>query len=181
MKEFDIVLNEIQMVLTKLQSEAIERLLTMLESNNTLFVVGEGRSGFMAKSFAMRLNHLGKRVFVVGETITPSIKEGDVLFAVSGTGTSPSVLTAAAKSVEVKAKVWAITTNLDSPLTEHAHEIVVIEAATRYRKSQEAQSVQPLGSLFDQCCHILFDSLCLRYASLLKVEHSDTLNKHTNL
>lgn len=34
-------------------------------------VTGEGRPGFMAKAFAMRLMHLGLPVSVIGETTTP--------------------------------------------------------------------------------------------------------------
>ncbi|GGG03932.1 6-phospho-3-hexuloisomerase [Paenibacillus abyssi] len=181
MKEFDHILSEIQSVLQKVQPEAALKLISMLQSGRTVFLVGEGRSGFMAKSFAMRLHHLGVSVFVVGETITPSIKEGDVLIAVSGSGTSAAVLSAAKKSIEAKAEVWAVTANAESPLAQTANEILHVEAATRYRKEHESKSVQPLGSLFDQCCHIVFDAICLRYASELQVAHSEAFNRHTNL
>lgn len=52
------------------------------------FVTGEGRSGFMARAFAMRLAHLGLPVAVLGETTTPPASDGDILVAVSGSGTT---------------------------------------------------------------------------------------------
>ena len=45
-----------------------------------VLVVGVGRSGLVARAFAMRLMHLGFRSYVLGETITPSVGEGDVFF-----------------------------------------------------------------------------------------------------
>jgi len=38
-----------------------------------IYVTGAGRSGLIARAFAMRLLHLGFDVFVVGETVTPAI------------------------------------------------------------------------------------------------------------
>ena len=72
-------------------------------------MAGEGRSGFSAKGFAMRLMHLGYTVYVVGETITPAIKEGDILIGVSGSGKSISVVDAARKAKEKNASVIAVT------------------------------------------------------------------------
>ena len=51
----------------------------MIRKDRRIFVAGEGRSGFSAKGFAMRLMHLGYTVYVVGETITPALREGDLL------------------------------------------------------------------------------------------------------
>ena len=43
----------------------------------------------------MRLMHLGFHVYVMGETITPSIGKGDLIIALSGSGTTKLVVTAA--------------------------------------------------------------------------------------
>ena len=44
-----------------------------------IYVMGAGRSGLVAKGFAMRLMHLGFQSYVVGETITPALQKGDVI------------------------------------------------------------------------------------------------------
>lgn len=180
MKECRLIMDEMQAVLGRLKPDGIDHLLALLESGRTIFTIGEGRSGLMAKSLAMRLFHLGLNVYVVGETIAPAIRKHDVLIAVSGSGTSAAVVAAAAKAQEAKAVVIGVTTNSDSPLAGHADDLIVIEAATRYRKNNEAKSVQPLGSLFDQCTHIVFDAICLRYAQARQVSHQDAFNRHTN-
>jgi 6-phospho-3-hexuloisomerase len=51
--------------------------------------------------------HLGYTVFIVGETNTPAILEGDLLLVASGSGTTSSVVSSAEK--ESKATVIAIT------------------------------------------------------------------------
>ncbi|WP_438357045.1 hypothetical protein [Staphylococcus hominis] len=47
-------------------------------------MAGKGRSGFVANSFAMRLNQLGKQAFVIGESTTPSIQKDDLFIVISG-------------------------------------------------------------------------------------------------
>jgi 6-phospho-3-hexuloisomerase len=42
----------------------------------------------------MRFMHLGYTVFIVGETNTPAILEGDLLLVASGSGTTSSVVSA---------------------------------------------------------------------------------------
>jgi len=44
-----------------------------------VYIAGAGRSGIIARAFALRMLHLGYDVYVVGETITPALKPGDTL------------------------------------------------------------------------------------------------------
>jgi 6-phospho-3-hexuloisomerase len=181
MNECDSIIGEIQAVLGKIDYPALKELAPILGKGKRIFVVGEGRSGLMAKSFAMRLMHLGASVYVVGETITPSIEAGDVLVAVSGSGTTKSVLFVAEKANKLGIHVIAVTTNPESELAGVAANVLHVPAATKYRHEGEAFSMQPLGSLFDQCAHILFDTICLQYASLHAVENNMAFAKHSNL
>ena len=65
---------------------------------NIYFVAGKGRSGFVANSFAMRLNQLGKQAHVVGESTTPAIKSNDVFVIISGSGSTEHLRLLADKS-----------------------------------------------------------------------------------
>lgn len=49
-----------------------------------IYVAGAGRSGLIAKAFAMRLMHIGMESYVVGETITPAMQNGDLLVVFPG-------------------------------------------------------------------------------------------------
>ncbi|OAS89497.1 MULTISPECIES: 6-phospho-3-hexuloisomerase [Metabacillus] len=181
MKTSDKIFLEIQGVLSQIKEENLQEIATKLVDAKRIFVIGEGRSGFMGKSFAMRLMHLNANVFSVGETITPSIAEGDILLAVSGSGTTKSVVWTAEKAKELNCQVIAVTTNSESPLAAASSDVLHIPAATKYRADGEIQSVQPLGSLFDQSVHIVFDSICLIYSNLKEYGHNEAFSRHSNL
>lgn len=181
MKTTDKIISEIQAVLLQIEEQSLENVASALMKAKRIFVIGEGRSGFMGKSFAMRLMHLGAHVYSVGETITPAIAEGDLLIAVSGSGKTKSVVWTAEKAKELNCHVIAVTTNIDSPLANVAADVLHIPAATKYRVDGETQSVQPLGSLFDQSVHIAFDSICLLYSGLMEFGHQEAFSRHSNL
>jgi len=172
---------EIHLVLSQVEEKLLMETAELLKTKKRIFVIGEGRSGLMAKSFAMRLMHLGACVYVVGETITPSIASDDVLVAISGSGKTKSVIWTAEAAKDLGCHTIAITTDSSSPLANAALSIVNIPASTKYRKENETPSIQPLGSLFDQCAHIVFDTICLCYAEQNKVEFATAFKNHSNL
>lgn len=175
------ILNEIKTVLSQVDENQLKGIAVQMQKAKRIFVIGEGRSGLMAKSFAMRLMHLGATVYVVGETITPSIEEGDLLVAISGSGTTKSVVWTAEKTRSLGCSVVTITTNPESPLAATATGILHVPAATKYRRENELKTIQPLGSLFDQCAHVVFDTLCLQYSALNEVDHTAAFGRHSNL
>lgn len=67
------ILAEISQVLSHIPEDDLEITAKRLEQAPRIFVIGEGRSGLMARAFAMRLMHLGAVSYVIGETITPAI------------------------------------------------------------------------------------------------------------
>jgi 6-phospho-3-hexuloisomerase len=109
------ILKEVDAVIRQVKEEEIKEIAVALQKAGRIFVVGEGRSGFMAKSFAMRLMHLGAKVYVAGETIMPSIEAGDWLVAVSGSGTTRHVVWTAEKAQSIGSRVIAVTTDDASP------------------------------------------------------------------
>ncbi|MFY0783081.1 6-phospho-3-hexuloisomerase [Peribacillus simplex] len=180
-KEIAVILEEVNGVFHKMDGTETDELLKQLQSDNRIFIVGEGRSGFMAKAFAMRLMHLGLNVYAVGETITPSIAKGDLIIAISGSGSTKSVISVAEKGREMGCKVFSITTNDQSDLANVSHEVLLIPAATKNRLDHETKSVQPLSSLFDQCVHVLCDAVCLDYSLTQSISHELTYSKHSNV
>lgn len=180
MNKLQAIVLEMQTVLERPELEGWERIAGLL-SGKRIFLIGEGRSGLMGKSFAMRLMHLGADVYVVGETITPSIAKDDVLVAVSGSGTTKQAIWVAQKAKELGCTIIAVTTDPSSALGSLANQILHVPAATKYRKANESVSIQPLGSLFDQCAHIVFDAICLQYASLQLEDNGSAFHRHSNM
>ena len=175
-----IVRREISGVLDGVSATELAELADRLAAAPRTFVTGEGRSGFIAKAFAMRLMHLGLTVYVVGETITPSVGANDALVAVSGSGTTKGTVRTAEQARAAGARVYAITTAPGSPLAELAELTVTIPAATKHRRAGEAETIQPLSSLFDQATHIALDVVCLRLADRLDVDNARARQTHSN-
>ncbi|RYE39779.1 MAG: SIS domain-containing protein, partial [Hyphomicrobiales bacterium] len=88
----------------------------------------------------------------------PAVGAGDVLIAVSGSGTTASVVGAADTAKRVGASVLAVTTAPDSPLARRADEALVLPAADKQDHSA-AITAQYAGSLFEQSVLLAFDAL----------------------
>ncbi len=155
------ILSEIQGVLENVTEEEMTAFLEGIQPGRRVFVDGEGRSGFSARGFAMRLMHLGYTVFFVGETVTPAVKEGDIFIGVSGSGSSINVVNDTKKAREKGASVLAVTSKADSPLAAEAETVLIIPGTVRGDSGQTRASIQLLSSLFDQSLHIVLDAACL--------------------
>ena len=108
MKEsIEAIIDNIHEAEEYLVAEDIDDFLDIIVSANNVFVTGAGRSGLAAKAFAMRLMHLGLSAYVVGETISPAIYEGDCILAISGSGETNTITSAAKISKNRGAKVLA--------------------------------------------------------------------------
>lgn len=176
----DTIVTEITQVLAKVSRSDVTALVERLATAERVFVAGEGRSGLMGKAFAMRLMHLGLTVFVIGETISPSLAAGDTVIVISGSGTTPGSVRTAETARRVGATLHAITTDPGSKLGELADQTLTLPAATKYRRSDEAPTVQPLSSLFDQVNHIVLDAVCLRLAVRREVDNETARGAHSN-
>lgn len=177
------VAEEISTVLFNVIEEEAVDLSMHLQEAKTIFVYGEGRSGLMGKAFAMRLMHGGFPVYVVGETITPSIGADDLLVVISGSGSTETMLQFATKSKDLGAKVFLVTTNRDSKMALICSGILMIPAATKHRRLSEPETIQPLGNQFDQSVHLVLDAIII--GTLQKEEEGSTydgmIKRHTNL
>lgn len=156
-----VILNEIKGVLSQVDEKELLDVMGAFDKDRRVFVDGEGRSGFSAKGFAIRLMHIGYTVFFVGETITPALREGDLFVAVSGSGKSANVCNDAKKAKDAGAELIAVTSKPNSPLASAADRVLVIPGTVKGDAGSARSSVQLLSSLFDQSLHITLDALCL--------------------
>ncbi|WP_215226176.1 6-phospho-3-hexuloisomerase [Echinicola shivajiensis] len=155
---FDLIIKEHVDLSNKLQFESVNTIIPVLLEAEHIFLIGAGRTGFMVKAAAMRLMHLGYSVHVVGETTTPAIGSGDVLIAVSGSGTTSSIVKAAETAYNHHAKVIGFTTNNESALAQLAQYTIIIPAAGKQDHDGNI-SAQYAGSLFEQSFLLVFDAL----------------------
>ncbi|WP_347548636.1 6-phospho-3-hexuloisomerase [Pseudalkalibacillus hwajinpoensis] len=176
------VAHEINQVLAEVNEDQAKQLSSYIEDAKRIFVTGEGRSGLMGKAFAMRLMHGGYEVFVTGETITPNIENGDLLIAISGSGSTQAICYFAEKAKELGARISAVTTNANSRLAKISDNVLLVPAATKKRLSGEPDTIQPLGNQFDQSLHLLLDAIIIYTINQSKKTDNDKMTaKHANL
>ncbi|MBI5975090.1 6-phospho-3-hexuloisomerase [Staphylococcus canis] len=175
---YQLILDELKQTLSHIQDDEVRTFQDAIHNAKAVFVSGKGRSGFVANSFAMRLNQLGKRAYVVGESTTPSIEEGDVFVIISGSGSTAHLKLLAEKAKEAHADVYLITTKPDSPIGSLATQSIELPAGTKY---DAEGSEQPLGSLFEQSALIMLDSLVLNLQDALNVDETTMQRNHANL
>ena len=71
----EAVLAELKEASTHVSTEQTDSLVEAILSAKKVFVAGAGRSGFMLKSFAMRMMHMGIDAYVVRETVTANFEK----------------------------------------------------------------------------------------------------------
>ncbi|MCK4757812.1 MAG: SIS domain-containing protein [Thermoplasmata archaeon] len=125
----------------------------MLKSKK-IFIYGVGRSGLVAKAFAIRLVQLGLKVFFIGETVTPIVEPDDFVIIISKTGQTMSAIQTANIVGRVGSTVAVITAKETSKLA-HASNILIHLKANNNIKSNLA----PLGTLFEDTAMVFLDAL----------------------
>jgi len=104
-----LMASKIRAIATTISDEDVENFIEKLLKAKRIYVMGAGRSGLVAKAFAMRLMHLGLEAFVVGETITPALNAGDIIIIFSGSGRTRTGADIAETAKEIGAKICLIT------------------------------------------------------------------------
>lgn len=179
-----------------IKPEQVEKMIDLLEEfykthrNGKVLVMGAGRSGLVGRAFAMRLLHLGYNAYVLGETITPAIGEKDIAIAISGSGKTRLIQTAAEAAKEAKATLIAITSYADSPIGRIADVVVEIPGRTKYSKNEDyfarqilgiTEPLAPLGTLFEDTTQIFLDGVVAELMIRLKKSEEDLRQIHANI
>ena len=167
----------------RIDTDAVLRLLDEIGDAKRVFAAAAGRSGFSIRGFAMRLMHMGRAVHVVGEVTTPSIGAGDLLLIGSGSGATASLVNMAAKAKSLGARIALITIDPGSPIGEMADTVVKIPAPSPKAKNtaNAVESVQPLGSLFEQSLGVLLDSMVIMLMRRYGLNTDSMFQRHANL
>lgn len=179
MNSIENVIKEVNTVMAMVKLEQIKQAEVLIKKDKRIFILGAGRSGLMAKGFAMRLMHIGYTVFVIGETITPAIQSDDILVSVSGSGKTQSVLELTEKAKQSGIKILTITSESDSPIGKLGDVTIVVPGATK--DGNGVSSIQLLSTLFDQSVHITLDILCLELSRRDHISNNEAKIAHSNL
>ncbi len=139
-----------------------------------VFIYGVGRSGLIAKAFAIRLVQMGLEVYFVGETVTPIVEEGHLVIIVSHTGETMSAIQTANIVRRVGARVIAITANAHSKLASASNLVILIHPP----KDEDRRRLAPLGTLFEDATLIYLDSIVARLMEKLGQGEGSMRKRH---
>ena len=187
----DAILKNIRNAEEFLDEKAIEKFEDIIINSNNVFVTGAGRSGLAAKAFAMRLMHLGLSSYVVGETISPAINKDDCIIAISGSGETNTIVSAANIAKARGSKVLAVTSYDTSTLASLADGILLVKGRTKqevddenYMKRQihgNYTSLTPLGTAFELTTLVFLDAIVSELMEKMEQTESDLKARHTVL
>ena len=175
----------------------------------TIFLAGSGRSGFVAKFFAMRLMHLGFHVYVFGETLVPPVNDGDIILFISKSGGENAVtdsiesnkLENIKKSKSSPSKknmifenvmILSVCGSFDCYLAEHSDAKIVIEAERdRPVNEEECERFDELnfnhdelvlmGTGFEDSALLILDALVVEMMNNLGLCEDDLERNHENI
>ena len=178
------IANELAENLSKIDRDAVEKLMEAILGANRIFSAACGRSLLLIRGLAMRLMHLGLTSYVVGETVTPAIEPGDLLVIGSGSGETSSLVSMAKRAKALGVKIALMTIYPDSTLGKLADIAVHIPGVTgKSDRESGAVSVQPGGNMFEQSMLLLGDALVICLADLAGLQLTDKsiMKRHANL
>jgi 6-phospho-3-hexuloisomerase len=167
------ILAEINSILIQTDEVKVEGMVDSILSAERVYVIGLGRSGLVSRSFAIRLMHLGIKVFIVGDVITPAIKKGDLLLAISGSGETPIVKNIVLKAKELDANVFLITSKTNTSIGETSNQVLILPDIDK--------PVLPLKSAFEAAAYILLDTVVIMIMQKQGITPQEMMERHSNL
>lgn len=154
-----------------------EEFLAILERAKEVFIFGRGRSGLVGRALAVRLSHLGIASYVVGETITPPVEQGDVVILLSASGETFSVLVTARVAKDLGARIVAITETADSSIAGLGD--LVIELA--HEPDDHDRELAPLGTLFEASASLYLDGIVAELMRRVGATEDSMRKRHATL
>jgi 6-phospho-3-hexuloisomerase len=185
------ILKNIESATDNIDENVINEFMDILTTSKNVFVIGAGRSGLVAKAFAMRLVHLGISAYVVGETISPAIYDDDCILAISGSGETNTIVSAVKIAKNRGSKALSLTSYPESSLGQISDVVMLVKGRTKidvddenYLKRQidgNYASLTPLGTAFELTSLIFLDGLISELMYKMGKTEYDLKSRHTVL
>lgn len=175
----DQVLKELGESLSEISMEDISGIGELLMEGERIFCDAAGRSRLQVEGFAMRLTQMGLPARIVGDPTTPAITSKDILLVCSASGETPSLVEHAAKARKLGVRILLVTAGEQSSLGYLSDDRVVIRAGSK--KRQCTDSIQPMGSLFEQSLGLFLDMTVLYLMERYGITSEEMRRNHSNL
>ena len=187
-----LMASRVRSIANGISDEDVDGLIREILTAKRVYVMGAGRSGLVAKAFAMRLMHLGLTSYVVGETVTPALTPEDLVVVFSGSGGTKTVADIAESAKEIGARLCLITGKRESRIGRIADCCVVIESLRDTARDETAEfeirqmmgnhkSFAPLGTLFETASVIFADAIISRLMEIKEINVETLKGRHVNI
>lgn len=172
-----LIIDKISGILAATDDSYDQKLTTLLDQAKRVFVSGAGRSGLIGRFFAMRLMHSGYDVSVVGEIVTPSIKAGDLLIIISGSGETEQLIAFTKKAKEIGAKILLISAKSDSTIGDMADAVFQVGTSELYGKVKG----MPMGTVFELSTLFFLEAIISHIIHEKGIPEEEMRSRHANL
>jgi 6-phospho-3-hexuloisomerase len=166
------IINEITNLSNQFDFSQIDELIELFRnhSENHYVGFGAGRMGYSLRAFIMRLDHLGFKSFMIGDTTFPRVNSSTIAFFNSSSGETESNVLYAKQAQKYGAKLVLFSTNDQSTLANYCDLTIL------YKK---VESKQLMKSIYEQFTFLLFDHICELIKVDLGIEKSYIENNHS--
>ena len=171
----EYIVNEVKKILAAIDENLVDKAIELFFEAKNIFVYGAGRSGLVAKAFAIRLVHLGFPTFVIGETITIPVKKNDLVILISGSGETIPVAMTAEIARRLGAKIISITANPDSHIARFADLPIILKVGAK------KADLAPLGTLFEASAWIFLDGIIAELMEKKGEDEESMRKRHATL
>ncbi|MEE9398016.1 MAG: 6-phospho-3-hexuloisomerase [Methylococcales bacterium] len=172
-----LIVETISKILEATDNTYAEKMTEMFDGAKRIFISGAGRSKLVGNFLGMRLMHSGYEVAMVGEIVTPSIKAGDLLIVISGSGETAQLVSFTKKAKELGAKVILICSRAESTIGDLAEAVYQIGKQDLY----ETVKGMPMGTVFELSTLCFLEALVSHLIWEKGIQEEKMKERHANL
>ncbi|OUQ28690.1 hypothetical protein B5E77_02760 [Lachnoclostridium sp. An131] len=166
-----------------LSMDELQKALDIIKKTEKIFVFAAGREGISLRGFAMRLAHLGKKVYWVFDDTTIGITPGDLYITSEGSGEVGSFDYYLTKVKQAGGNVLMFTGNPDGAHVKKYADYTVFVKATAYlaHRTDVIPTVQMMGNQYEQHLYMLCDIMIMLLTEELGLTYNDLEARHRNV
>ena len=172
-----LIVSKISKILDATNDTYAEEITTMLDESKRIFISGAGRSKLVGNFLGMRLMHSGYDVSMVGEIVTPSIKAGDLLIIISGSGETEQLIAFTNKAKSVGAKIVLICSKSQSTIGDMADGVFQVGNDSSY----SAVKGMPMGTVFELSTLCFLESVVSHLIWEKEIPEEKMRERHANM
>lgn len=172
-----LIIDKISGILAATDNSYDVKLTALLDKAKRIFISGAGRSKLVGNFFAMRLVHGGYDVSVVGEIVTPSIKAGDLLIIISGSGETEQLIAFTKSAKKVGADIVLISSKSESTIGDMADAVFQVGSPEMYGKVLG----MPMGTVFELSTLLFLEAIISHIIHEKGIPEEVMRSRHANL